>query len=48
MFSMSHTSGTHIIGGSFALESLSGDNVGGVGGQNRTPHLINLSLESKS
>jgi hypothetical protein len=52
---MSHTNGTDTIGGSYASrfkECPSCDNVGGVGGWNRTPHLINpsrnLSLESKS
>ncbi len=45
MSSMSHTSGIDIIGGSFALEfeeSPLGDNVGGVGGWNHTPCLVNL------
>ncbi len=52
---MSHTSGIDITIGNFVFEfeefSL-GDNVGGVGGWNHTPDLINplasLSLESKS
>jgi hypothetical protein len=55
MSSMSHTNGTNTIDGSSALESKespSCDNIGGVGVQNCTPHLvnpaINLSLESKS
>jgi hypothetical protein len=52
MSSMSHTNGTHIIGGNFASKSPSNDNVSGVGGQNRTHHLVNplanLALESKS
>jgi hypothetical protein len=40
MSSMSHTSGTNTINGSFVLEykeSPLGDNVGGVGGRNCTP-----------
>jgi hypothetical protein len=44
MSSMSHTSGTDTIGGSFVSkyeESPLGDNVGGVGGRNRTPRLVN-------
>jgi hypothetical protein len=52
MSSMSHTSGTHMISGSFASKSPSSDNVGGVGGQNCTHCLVNLlanlALESKS
>jgi hypothetical protein len=52
---MSHTSGIDITIGNFASKFEDfplGDNVGGVGGRNYTPDLINplanLSLESKS
>jgi hypothetical protein len=55
MFSMFHASGIDTIGGSFVSkfeESPLGDNVGGVGGWNRNPRLINLLAnllsESKS
>jgi hypothetical protein len=55
MSSMSHTSDIDITNGSSASkfeESPSCDNVGGVGGRNDTPHLVNLLtnmfLESKS
>ncbi len=44
MSSMSHTSGIDIIGGGFTSKSKefpSCDNVGGVGGWNRTPYLVN-------
>jgi hypothetical protein len=44
MSTMSHTSGTNTIGGSFTLEfkeSPPGDNVGGVGGWNHTPRQVN-------
>jgi hypothetical protein len=55
MSSMSHISGTDTTDGNFALEFkeyLSCDNVGGVGGWNHIPCLVNplttLSLKSKS
>jgi hypothetical protein len=53
MFSMSHTNGTDITGGSSTLEYEEfplGDNVNGVGGWNRTPCLINplTNLPSES
>jgi hypothetical protein len=55
MSSMSHTNGTNttnVSSISKSKESPLRDNVGGVGGWNHNPHLINLSanlpLESKS
>jgi len=53
MSSMSHTSDINIIGSSYASkfeESPLSDNVGGVGGHNRIPLLVNLAvnLSSKS
>jgi hypothetical protein len=51
MSSMSHTRDIDTIGGSYASkfeESPLSDNLGGVGGQNCIPHLINHSTNLSS